>query len=71
MKKIIKDLRPKNLKELDKEIAKVKEEMTKLTIEQRVSPTKDTNQVYKMRRRLAVMLTLAQEKRELDKAKQV
>lgn len=63
MKKDLEILRKKTIKELEKEINKQRKELAKLKLEMKVNLPKDTNQLSKMRRKLAQMLTIWQEKR--------
>ena len=63
MKKIsIKDIQQKSVKELKVEVVKVRKELSKLVLEQKSNPTKDTNLVGKKRKYLARLLTVLNEK---------
>jgi ribosomal protein L29 len=66
-KKDIQEIRGKDQKILKKEIDKIRNEIAKLRISHYSSPTKDTNTVSKMRKKLAVMLTIYQEKISSEK----
>jgi ribosomal protein L29 len=63
MKKSIKNLHEKNVKELVKEIRVLKEEITKLSLSKKSSPVKDTNMLFKKKKHLAVLLTVLNEKK--------
>lgn len=69
MKKINRDLKDKALKELEKAAADLYQEIAKLTLDLKVSPGKDTNQLAKKRQRLAIILTLIQEKKNIEAIK--
>lgn len=62
MKKNTKDLREKNIKELNKVIDDLKEEIAKLNLSKKSSPVKDTNLLFKKKKQLAVLLTVLNEK---------
>ena len=64
MKKNIKELKNKSVADLSKEEQKLRTEIAKLNLEAKVSPQKDTNLIFKKRKRLAVILTLLGEKKE-------
>lgn len=64
MKKIAEELRTKNLQEILKEEKKLREDMAKTSLDFRVNLPKDTNLIYKKKKRLAVLLTIANQKRE-------
>lgn len=66
MKKLTKDLQEKTIIELEKEAQTLRQEIGKLSIERKVRPEKDTNLIFKKKKQLAVMLTLIQEKRDLE-----
>lgn len=69
MKKNVKKLREKTIKELETEAQKLEKEITKLKLEWKMSQPKDTNVLYKKRKNLAVILTLLTAKKELEKIK--
>lgn len=58
MKKSTKNLQEKNIKELNKEIVDLKEEITKLNLSKKSFPVKDTNALFKKKKQLAVFLTV-------------
>ncbi len=62
MKKNIKNLREKNIKELNKEIDNLKKEIAKLNLSKKSSPVKDTNLLFKKKKQLAILLTVLNEK---------
>ena len=63
MKKIIEIYRKKSLRDLEKDINKLRKEIAQLRLELKINPPKDTNQLSKMRKKLAQMLTIYQEKK--------
>lgn len=69
MKKTLEIIRKKSLKELEKEINKLRKEIAKLRLEFKINPPKDTNQLSKMRKKLAQILTIYQEKKFEEKLK--
>ena len=69
MKKNIKNLRDKNIKELNKEISSLNEEIAKLNLSKKSSPVKDTNYLFKKRRQLAILLTVLNEKIAISEIK--
>lgn len=64
MKKLTKQYREKSLKELEKEVTILREEITKMKLNQKVSPPKDVNLLFKKKKQLAVLLTVMSEKKE-------
>lgn len=62
MKKIVEELKKKDFNLIKKEIQKLKEEIAKLILENKAHPKKDTNIIKKMRKKLAIMLTVLTEK---------
>jgi len=58
MKKLHKDLKDKNEKELAKIALDLDQEIAKLQLDLKANPVKDTNLLAKKRERLAVVLTL-------------
>jgi len=58
MKKITKEYREKSDKEIGAEIEKLRLEIAKTSLSGKSSPVKDTNLVYKMKKKLAVLLTI-------------
>lgn len=69
MKKLTKELTNKTIKELEKQSQMLREEIAKLTLNQRVNPAKDTNIVVKKQKELAVILTVLTQKKELEALK--
>lgn len=69
MKKLTKDLRTKSIEELAKRESDLRQEIGKLTLEFKVNQPKNTNQLFRKRKELAVVLTLLQEKKELEELK--
>ena len=67
MKKKISELKGKSKDELEKEVQALREEISKLKLEFKVNPGKDTNILAKKRKKLAVILTLIGEKKEIEK----
>ncbi len=63
MKKVIQLLKQKKVEELEKEINKQRELISRLMLEEKVKASKDTNQVVKARKKLAQMLTVLKEKK--------
>jgi len=66
MKKIINELREKNSKELEKEKNDLYEEIAKYRVEKKINMQKDTHTMAKKKKKLAVILTLLTEKKELE-----
>ena len=62
MKKNVTELKKKNAKELVKEISLLREEIAKSRSENKVNAVKDTNLIFKKRKKLAVLLTILTEK---------
>ncbi len=66
MKKLTKDLKSKTVDELKKEAHSLREEIARLGLEAKVNPpaggSKDSNLLFKKRKRLAVILTLISQK---------
>lgn len=67
MKKFTKELTGKTFKELEKQAQTLREEIAKTILIEKVSPAKDTNNIRKKRKQLAVVLTIISQKREEDK----
>lgn len=66
MKKIVAELKQKTVKELLKEVENLRREIAKLKIENKTTPQKDTNLLMKKRKKLAVLLTIIKEKKDLE-----
>jgi len=62
MKKITKEYTNKTVEELKKEVESMHKEIAKLEIEKRAKPQKDSNMLFKMKKRLAVILTMMRQK---------
>jgi len=61
--KDIKEIRQKTVKELEKEAKDLINEISKLRLEIKVNPPKDSNVFMKKKKRLAVILTVLAEKK--------
>lgn len=66
MKKTANEFKDKSIVELEKETVVLRQEMVKLQLEGKVNPQKDTNILFKKRKRLAVLLTIKTEKKRLE-----
>lgn len=71
MRKIAQELRVKNLQELLKEEEKLREDIAKTSLDFQVNLPKDTNSIYKKKKRLAVLLTLVNQKKGEELVKNV
>lgn len=71
MKKQTTELKDKSIKELEKGELTLRQEIAKSEQELKVSPPKDTNLIWKKKKRLAVLLTVLSEKKEVEKFKKV
>jgi len=69
MKKFLKTIREKTIKEIEKEIRKQREVIAKLKLEIKVNPPKDTNLLKKERKKLAQLLTVLKEKKDEEAIK--
>lgn len=69
MKKEVKELKNKNTLQLEKEIENLRQEISKTILESKVNPAKDTNLIAKKRKKLALLLTVLTEKKEVEKLK--
>ncbi len=67
MKKLYTKIKSQSVKDLEKEIGKLRLEIAKAKLEAKVNPSKDTNSTFKKRKSLAVYLTVLTEKKELEK----
>lgn len=63
MKKDIKKYQQMEIKELEKEILKLREELARLKLTIKTSPPKDTNLIIKKRKNLARLLTILNQKK--------
>jgi len=64
MKKSVIKMAQKTESELHKEIAQLRSEIIKSTLENTMSPQKDTNANMKKRKRIAVILTVLNQKKQ-------
>jgi len=71
MKKTTKELKDKTLKELEGEIQSLRIDITRLRLQAKSNPPKDTNTLPKKKKRLAVVLTMLVQKKELEKLEKV
>lgn len=71
MKKSYKKIHNQTVKELEREIIKLRDEIAKEKLEKKVNFPKDTNALFKRRKMLAVYLTILSEKKELEQLKKV
>lgn len=71
MKKDSRELRTRDIKELDKEAQILKEEINKTMLEIQVNPEKNTNLIPRKKKRLSVILTLINEKKALASLNQI
>ena len=62
MKKTANELRAKSAEELKKEEISLRAEIAKLSIEKNIKPEKDSNLIFKKKKRLAVVLTMITQK---------
>lgn len=62
MKKVAKEVRAKSVEELEKEAQVLRAEIAKMTIEKKIKVEKDTNILFKKKKRLAVILTIMTQK---------
>lgn len=66
MKKIVKDLQQKSVKELQKEVVKLKKEIDELILSFQTNPQKDTNSISHKKKKVSVLLTVLSQKKEDD-----
>lgn len=69
MKKITKELQEKTINELEREAGKLRKEIVKERLEFKVNLPKNTNSIFLKRKRLAVVLTVLGQKKELENLK--
>jgi ribosomal protein L29 len=67
MKKEVKDLKNKTIKELIGEATKMRTELAKLTLSRKSNPGKDINSLAKKKKELARTLAVITEKETLEK----
>lgn len=61
-----KELLEKTIAGLQKEADEIREELARLALSSRVNPPKDTNMLGKKRKKLAVVLTILKQKKDLE-----
>jgi len=66
MKKITKEWLNKTIKEVELEIENLRKEIARLRLESRLGSNKDTNLLFKKRKKLAQMLTILTQKKEIE-----
>ncbi len=71
MKKVTRELKNKSIEELVKDKAKLATEITKLKLEFKSNPPKDTNLLSKKKKRMAAILTMMSEKKEIERMKEI
>lgn len=69
MKKSLKDYKSKPFEALVKEEARLRDEMAKIRLKERAAASKDTNIVSRLKKSLAVVLTLKKEREQKEKGK--
>ncbi len=69
MRKSIKDIQGKTVKELEKDVVSMQQEITKTVLEMSAQPVKDTNIIKKKRHEMAQMLTILNQKKEEKESK--
>lgn len=62
MKKSKAKIQKKSVAELNKDLAQLRSEITKITVESRLAPQKDSNLVTKKRKEIARILTVMNQK---------
>lgn len=67
MKKTIIEFRNKKINELEKEVSAIRMEMAKEELSFKSSKPKDTNIIFKMKKKLAQILTVLTERKDLEK----
>jgi ribosomal protein L29 len=66
MKKITKEWLNKTIKEVELEIENLRKEIARLRLESGLGSNKDTNLLFKKRKKLAQMLTILTQKKEIE-----
>ena len=66
MRKLYKKIQNQSVKEIEKEILKLRNDISKERLNKNVNPPKDTNSLFKKRKTLAAHLTVLSEKKELE-----
>ena len=69
MKKEIKDLQSKSVKDMNDEVKRLREEIATFSMKAIVNPSKDSNIIPKKRKRLAVLLTIITKKQQEEAVK--
>ncbi len=67
MKKNYKKIQSQSVRDLEKEIGKLRNDIAKEGLSMKVNPPKDVNGVFKKRKSLALYLTVLSQKKELEK----
>jgi ribosomal protein L29 len=65
MKKVMKDIQKKDVKELTVEIQKTIEEIAKMALDSHANPIKDSNTLHKKRKHVARLKTALSMKKEV------
>ncbi len=68
MRKSVKDIHSKTIKELEKDIIALHRDIAKTTLDISVQPVKDTNVIKKKRHELAKTLTILNSKKQEKKS---
>lgn len=63
MKKLVQELGRKSMEDLREEVAKLRIEIAKMKLEQLVNPAKDSNILFKKKKKISQLLTILSEKR--------
>lgn len=71
MIKHVEELTKKSVKELEKDVHDIRNDIAKLTLEKVVQPVKDTNIIKKKKKQLAVLLTVLSSNIQTEKVKPV
>lgn len=66
MKKLTKEYTNKSIKELEKLVLTLREDIAKTKLNEKVNPSKDSNVLPKKKKQLAVVLTILAQKKELE-----
>ncbi len=66
MRKQAKEFKEKTVKELEKQLILLNEELSKFRLTEKAAPAKDSNLQAKKRKQLAVLLTVLNEKKEVE-----
>lgn len=71
MKKDYKKIKNQSIREIEKEIGKLRGNIAKEKLSIKTNPPKDVNALFKKRKLLAVYLTVLTEKRELEQLEEL